>query len=105
MAFRVEFTAEAEADVRRAFDYFRADAPENAARWLQRLYAVVESLQDFPERCGTAPENEWTDFELRQYIYGNYRLLFVIQSDAVQILHVRHGAREFLRPGELRKPN
>jgi len=104
MAFRVELTAEAEADLQRAFAYIQADAPENAARWLHGLYDAVDSLQRFPERCGTAPEHEWTDFELRQYIYGRYRVLFTIQNDSVYVLHIRHGAREFLTPDELHKP-
>lgn len=39
--------------------------------------------------------------EIRQLIYGRrrgqYRVLFAIHEDAVEVLHVRHGARAPIR--------
>jgi plasmid stabilization system protein ParE len=41
------------------------------------------------------------EFEIRQLLYGNYRLLFTVRDDAVVILHVRHGAREWMKPEDV----
>jgi plasmid stabilization system protein ParE len=51
-----------------------------------------------PARCPFAPENEDHTQEIRQLIFGRYRVLFTIQPGRVVILHVRHCARLPLRP-------
>ncbi|WP_113961620.1 hypothetical protein [Roseimicrobium gellanilyticum] len=49
-----------------------------------------------------APENRFGIFdrEVRQMLYGKgywkYRILFFVEGDIVQIVHVRHGARRWL---------
>jgi plasmid stabilization system protein ParE len=50
-----------------------------------------------PARYPLAPENEEHANEIRQLVYGRYRILFTIQPGRVVILHVRHGARLPLR--------
>ena len=104
MSYRVEITARAEAEVREAFEYISADAPGRAQDWRKGLYAVADTLERFPERCGRAPEDDSTEFEVRQLLYGSYRILFTIEKDAVYILHVRHGARRFLSSDQITPP-
>jgi plasmid stabilization system protein ParE len=57
------------------------------------LLAVVDRLERMPFRCPLAPENESHGEEIRQMIYGSYRILFTILAGRVVILHVLHGAR------------
>lgn len=52
-----------------------------------------------------APECAWIDVEVRQLVYGNYRLLFRIDVDTVNIIHVRHAARRYMTNEELTPPN
>jgi len=40
---------------------------------------------------------------LRQMMFGVYRVLYVVEGNTVNILTVRHGARQLLAPGELGK--
>jgi hypothetical protein len=54
-----------------------------------------------PRRCPIAPENDDFDVEVRQLLYGEFRVLFTVEDDVVRVLHVRHGARRFLTPDEL----
>ena len=37
----------------------------------------------FPDGCDYALENESVEFEARQKLYGNYRILFTIDGDNV----------------------
>ena len=53
---------------------------------------AAATLEAFPGRCRLAPENGPFEFEIRQLLYGNYRLLFTVRDDTVVILHVRHRA-------------
>lgn len=101
MRFKVEYSARAERDVYAAYAYIAQDAPLNALRWLEGLEEAVTSLSESPERYPLAPENEALAFELRQQVYGSYRVLFVIEGRSVQILHIRHGRRDVVKPGDL----
>jgi plasmid stabilization system protein ParE len=61
---------------------------------------AIASLATFPERCPLAPEAVGLHFEVRQFLYGRkphvYRILFTIEGDTVNILHIRHGRRTLL---------
>ena len=99
MKYKVILQAEAASQAEAAYRWIAKDAPENAARWYNRLLDKIYSLEDFPTRCPLAPENDAFDVEVRQLLFGNYRILFTIDGRAVRILHVRHGARR--RIGEV----
>jgi plasmid stabilization system protein ParE len=66
---------------------------------------AVKSLAEQPERCGFAPEVEELGIELRQLLFGKrrsiYRVLFTVTAQSVNVLHIRHAARQPLRPGDL----
>jgi|GEM_PF-4106632 len=49
-----------------------------AERWQKGLEEAVVSLETFPRRCSLAPENYSFPYELRQLLYGSYRLLFTL---------------------------
>jgi plasmid stabilization system protein ParE len=104
MAFRVEITPDAEVDLDEAYRYIARDSPTNAFRWWKRFYDVAERLAVIPEACSFAPENDATSFEVRQKLYGKYRILFTIEGERVVILRIRHGARLPLRPDDIQKP-
>lgn len=102
MAFRVETSAEAEADTEEIFDWLVSQhAGEAGMRWFLALEEAIASLATLPERCPPAPENTTFHFEVRQLLYGRrpnvYRILYTIEGDTVYILHIRHGRRKPLR--------
>ncbi|HZO30164.1 MAG TPA: type II toxin-antitoxin system RelE/ParE family toxin [Chloroflexota bacterium] len=59
------------------------------------------TLEEFPRRCPLAPENDDFDVEIRHLLYGEFRILFTVDDNVVRVLHVRHGARSSVTPGEL----
>jgi plasmid stabilization system protein ParE len=65
------------------------------------LEQKLASLETLPEACSFAPENEHTQFTIRQLLYGPFRILFEMQGSKVYVLTVRHGARLFLSPDEI----
>ena len=102
--YRVLVAAPAEEEIEAAYLYIRERSAANAAKWRAGLLEKAQLLGTSPKRCRIAPENGPFEFEIRQFNYGNYRMLFTIQADAVVILHVRHGARRRMRPGEVVPP-
>ena len=101
--YRVDATPSAEADVEEAYLYIRDDSPEDAARWRQGLYEIADTLSRFPEGCSYALENDFVDFEVRQKLSGNYRILLTVEDDREIILGVRHAARLPLRTPEIKR--
>jgi len=54
-----------------------------------------------PKSHALAPESEAFDCEVRQALFGSgtpWRIFFTIDGDTVQVLHVRHGNRDYWLP-------
>jgi len=87
-----------------AYAHIERDSPQNAHKWAVGLMDAIQSLENFPNACGHAPENAYFSQEIRQLIYGRglnaYRILFTVQADTVSVLFIRHGAQDVLRPEE-----
>ena len=101
MKFKVEYTARAERDLYLAYGYIAQAAPLNAMNWLEGLETAVSSLEVFPKRCPIATESEAIGLEVREFLYGAYRVLFVIQGRLVRIVHIRHSGRDAAQPRDL----
>ena len=100
MKYRVVIQPPAIQDLEGAYRWIARDAPGRAATWLDGALRVIETLDSFPARCPLAPEDDAFEQEIRQLLYGDYRILFTIDRDTVRVLHVRHGARRPLDTGE-----
>jgi toxin ParE1/3/4 len=101
MRTKVLLTPQVKQDIEAAYLHIRADAPETARRWRMRLLELIRTLSPFPERHEIAAEAREVGVELRQMLYGNYRILYTLDADAVRVHALRHGARRPLRPDEL----
>jgi plasmid stabilization system protein ParE len=96
MAYRVEISRRAERDIEEAFGYISSRAPMNAVRWREGLQRRLRALQTSPEGFGFAPENDVAKADVRQLLYGRYRILYTVRGTTVFVITFRHGARLFL---------
>jgi len=101
MSYQVEFTDVADMEVENILLWIMGRAPERAERWQGGLEKAVASLEEFPGRCVLVPEVSTPERQVRQLLYGAYRLLFTLLDtngdgdlDTVRILHVRHGSQK-----------
>jgi plasmid stabilization system protein ParE len=92
--YRVEITGPAEKNIEESHDWLQAESPAAAVRWIDGLRGAIESLTNFPRRCPLAPESADHAEEIRQPLYGRYRILFVIRKQRVFVLHLRHSSRD-----------
>lgn len=93
MKYDVHMSASAEADAREVYQYIAVRAPRAALRWFSQLEKAVASLEHLPARCARAPEAAALQEDVRQLVFGKYRILFTIHERVVHVLHIRHGAR------------
>ena len=91
MAFQVDITEPALADIEEYVRFIRDVRKEPDAAWFLGLLRAIDSLEHLPERCAVIPEHDEFTFEIRHLIYFSHRIIF----------RVYHGAREGLTLGDL----
>jgi plasmid stabilization system protein ParE len=106
MTYRVQPTAQAEADIDRIFDWLHRRSPDGARRWYEAFWDSAERLKSFPQSCGLAPESRDFPEEVRQMLFKTrrgrtYRALFVIRGDLVHILCVRGPGERPVKPEDI----
>ena len=92
---RVEWTEPALDDMTAIRDYIAEDSPENAYRFIEHLFEAAEPLTNQPNMGRHVPEAERPD--VRELLYKDYRIIYRIKTDQIDILTVIHGNRELER--------
>jgi len=77
--------------VREIVEYIGLDRPAAAERWAEGAVEAVRRLTDFPRSGRIVPELGRED--VREVIYGRYRVVYRVSEDEVLILTIRHGSR------------
>jgi len=88
---RIIWSPDAAADLEAICEYISKDSEYYARVFAQGVINAVERLPIFPESGRIVPEYNQKD--LRELIFQNYRIVYRIKSDAVEIVTITHGAR------------
>jgi plasmid stabilization system protein ParE len=103
MAYLVRIQPRAERDLADIFATIQAEHSDAAFRWFRGLELALFTLEENPGRCPVTAENK----EFRHLLYGHkphiYRVIYRIieRRKEVEILHVRHRARDRFQADEL----
>lgn len=103
MAYRVRLMPRAERDLASLYDWIDARSSGAALAWYRGLRDAIRTLRNNPARCPVTPE----DPRLRHLLHGTkphiYRVIYRIleKPQQVDVLHIRHGARQQFTLGEL----
>src|ERR1700722_16892850 len=101
MAYLVNLSVRAQRDLAQIYRRLNADA---ALKWYRGFTQSILTLEEQPNRCPVAPEND----KLRHLLYGNkphiYRAIYrvVEKQKLVEVLHIRHGARSEFRGADVK---
>ncbi len=98
--YRVEPTDKALVDAGEAYFWINEQSVGAPLRWYEGLMKAFRSLEKNPLRCPLAPESAFFEEEIRQLIYGKYRILLTVEGETVFVLRVRHSAQDYLSPEE-----
>lgn len=63
-----------------------------AEKFVRKLKAAVDHLRSFPF-SGWMVE-EWLDPNVREMVFGIYRIIYRVGNNNVEIITVQHGARQ-----------
>ena len=81
-------------------------SPLQAAKLYNAFADAIESLESNSEQCPLSPENGLFPFEIHDFRFGvgrrkTHRAVFMIRSDMVLIVAVKHLAQRSLSPGDI----
>lgn len=108
MNFRLRTLRRARSDVDAILHWIARErqSPEGAANWLDAYEQAVASLAESPESHGFAPENDYVDIAVRQFLFRTrhgrmYRGLYTVVDEEVRILRVRGPGQPLLQADEI----
>ena len=89
---KVIWTEFAIEDVRLIHHYIAKDSKKYADRFVDKIIARVDQLENFPRSGRIVPE--FNSEIIRELIEGNYRIIYKIDPDYIAIVRVHHAARQ-----------
>ena len=105
MTNRVIIHQTARMDILEAYSQAAANAPQAAGKWLIRLEETVQTLNQNPQRCPHATENDKVAVELRELLFGKrpnvFRIVFTMDGETVRVLRFLRGQRRYLSPDQI----
>ena len=83
-------------------EYITIDNPSAAIAWVEKVFEKVDLLKLSPKMGREVPEISRK--EIREIIFGNYRIIYRIEKKKISILTIRHG-KQILPVDEILETN
>ena len=88
---KVIWTELARSDLKTIYEYISEDSNFYAKRFIEKLLEKVDILENYPNMGRIVPEFE--NPKIRELIEGNYRIVYRIFIDRIEIIRVHHSSR------------
>lgn len=92
MAKKIVWSKEAVEDIISIVEFIEKDSEYYATAFANKVYEKASSLSTFSKRGRIVPEI--LNDNMREIFLGNYRLIYKIENDSINIIAVIHGSRE-----------
>jgi plasmid stabilization system protein ParE len=90
--YELELSGAALHDIGMIHEFLHEDDPAFADRWLVGLYRAVATLRELPHRCRVVPDAALLGHPVRQLLYRQYLVRYIVSDERVVIVHVRHSS-------------
>ena len=91
MAYKIRWSPRAASNFEDICNYIARDSEFYAAIFAKKINAIIESIPQFPKAGRIVPEYE--DKNLREKIYENYRIVYRLKEEFIEIVVICHGAK------------
>ena len=95
---QVRWTPQAADDLELIADFISQDSHHYASLFVLDILQAVDRLIDFPQSGSVVPEIN--DPIIREVLFGDYRIIYRLRQNLVEILTVFHGSK-LLDPSKL----
>jgi toxin ParE1/3/4 len=89
---KLQWTVPAVDDLECIRNYIARDSELYAAGFVDKVLAAVDTLEFFPELGRRVTETNAKN--VRELLFQNYRVVYRIHAETIQILTIIHGSRE-----------
>lgn len=90
---KVDWSEVAEADIGDLYDYIARDVPYYAEQFIDKLIDAVAMLAEHPLMGRCVPEADGRE-DIRELIFHNYRIIYLLEPERLYILTVIHGSQD-----------
>jgi plasmid stabilization system protein ParE len=90
MALKVKWSPRAVANIEEICNYIAKDSEYYAIHLAKKVTAMIKAIPQFPRSGRIVPE--YGDENLREKIYGNYRIVYRLKEGLIEIVSICHGA-------------
>jgi plasmid stabilization system protein ParE len=80
-------------DIEDACEYIAKDSPRYAYFFAERIVRFIETITSQPYLGAVVPE--YNREELRERLFQNYRIVYRVERESVEIVAIVHAARLF----------
>ncbi|MBI5204937.1 MAG: type II toxin-antitoxin system RelE/ParE family toxin [Nitrospirae bacterium] len=91
MAHSIKWSPRAASHFEGICDYIAKDSKRYAALFAKKVLLIVKSIPQFPKSGRVVPE--YNDENLREKLYENYRIVYRIKEEVIEIVAICHGSR------------
>jgi plasmid stabilization system protein ParE len=91
MAHQIRWSPRAALNLEEICRYIARDSEYYATVFAKKVVAVVKSIPQFPKAGRVVPE--YGDENLREKIFKNYRVVYRIKGELIEIVAICHGAK------------
>lgn len=89
---KIVWTEPAVEDLQELHAYIARDSELYASGYVERIITAVERLAEYPALGRIVPEAN--EENIRELVYQNYRIIYRITKNRIEMLSVIHGARD-----------
>ncbi len=91
MAAKIKWAPRAASNFEDICNYIAKDSEFYATLFAKKITAIIKAIPKFPQAGRIVPE--YKDTNLREKIYENYRIVYRINEDIIEIVAICHGAK------------
>jgi plasmid stabilization system protein ParE len=91
MAYKIRWSPRAASNFEDICNYIAKDSEYYAALFAKKVNAIVKAIPQFPKAGRIVPE--YGDETLREKIYENYRIVYRLKEEFVEVVAICHGAK------------
>jgi len=92
MAQKIRWSPRAASNFEEVCNYIAKDSEVYATIFAKKIDGIIKSIPQFPKAGRIVPE--YGDKDVREKIYENYRIVYRIKRDFIEIVAICHGAKQ-----------
>ncbi|MBI5199504.1 MAG: type II toxin-antitoxin system RelE/ParE family toxin [Nitrospirae bacterium] len=91
MAYKIRWSPRAASNFEDICNYIAKDSEYYATLFAKKVNAIIKAIPQFPKAGRIVPE--FGDENLREKIYENYRIVYRLKGEYLEIVTICHGAK------------